>query len=73
LEQAVGRSGICPGARCPFWESSRGGGACSFESLDLGGREQLAGWLLDLRRGLEDDQDEARREFFARLNAGRSD
>jgi hypothetical protein len=74
LEQAVGQVGICPGPRCPFWDDSRqGSGGCTFESLDLRGREQLAGWLLDLRRTLERGDEDARREFFARLNAGGSD
>jgi hypothetical protein len=78
IEQSLGRSEICPGASCPLWDGTRGasGGSCLFAELDLGGRHDLAGWLHDLRMDLEkpgSDETEARRLFFERLNAGRSD
>jgi hypothetical protein len=61
-----------------LWERSRGpnGGSCSLEDLDLAGREALAAWLQHLRRqlaGRDPAEDEARRLFFERMNAGRSD
>ena len=78
IEQSLGRSEICPGASCPFWEGSDGidGGGCFFGDLDLAGRKDLASWLHDLRERLDAlpaSDEVARRLFFARLNAGRSD
>jgi hypothetical protein len=72
LEETLGKPGTCSGARCPFWDDA-GPGACIFASLDLRGRDQLTGWLLELRRRLEIDEETTRNRFFERLNAGRSD
>jgi len=70
----VGESGRCTGSHCPFWaEATEGRAGCIFEEVDLRGREQLARWLLDLRRDLEEGDEDVRSRFFARLNAGRSD
>jgi hypothetical protein len=78
IEQSLGRSEVCPGASCPMWERTGGvnEGSCLFDELDLAGRHDLASWLHDLRQQLETHDpvgDEARRTFFERLNAGRSD
>ena len=78
IEQSLGRSEICPGASCPLWERTSGvnGGGCFFDELDLAGRHDLAAWLHDLRDELGKlgpADDDARRIFFERLNAGRSD
>lgn len=78
IEQSLGRTEICPGANCPLWEQagSANGGGCLFERLDLAGRQDLAAWLHDLREQLDKHglaDDDARRAFFERLNAGRSD
>jgi hypothetical protein len=78
IEQSLGRSEICPGASCPFWERDAGvnGSGCLFGNLDLAGRKDLAGWLHDLRDQLDTypaSDEVARRSFFGRLNAGRSD
>lgn len=55
LHEAFGRSEACPGDRCPLWEP--GGavvpGRCAVGDLDLGGRADLASWLLELREQLE--------------------
>jgi len=74
MKDSLGEPEPCPGDRCAFWE----GGSCAFQSLDLRGRPQLAGLLLELRGELEsvkeaDDARAARRRFFRRLNAGSSD
>jgi hypothetical protein len=63
LEAARGRSVDCRGARCPFWD----GNACLFECVDLGGRAEVAEWLLSLRQSLEGDGARSRR----RAGAGR--
>jgi hypothetical protein len=78
IEQSLGRSEICPGASCPFWErtSAVNGGSCLFDELDLAGRQDFAAWLHELRDQLGKHgpvDDDARRIFFERLNAGRSD
>ena len=74
MKESLGEVEPCPGDRCPFWE----GGSCAFEQLDLRGRPELAGFLLHLRGEIEsireaDVERAARRLFYYRLNAGRSD
>ena len=78
IEQSLGRTELCPGAGCPFWDHTRGGngGNCHFAELDLEGRHDLAVWLHDLRVELGKPgsaESDARRLFFERLNAGRTD
>lgn len=74
MKESLGQAEACPGEPCPFWE----GGGCTFQSLDLRGRPELAGYLLGLRaelaslRGAEDSS-AGRRAFYQRLNAGCSD
>ena len=77
IEQSLGRSEICPGASCPFWErySGASAGGCLFDKLDLAGRRELAGWLHERREQLQAPGpigDRARQIFSARLNARRS-
>lgn len=74
MKESLGELEPCPGEPCPFWE----GGSCAFERLELRGRPELAGFLLGLRGALEsaraqEEAATARRLFFQRLNAGRSD
>jgi hypothetical protein len=70
----------CPEDRCPFWEP--GGavlrGRCGFEQVDLAGNADLAGFLLRIRRALEQarkhaDEHEARRLFYHTLNKGQDE
>jgi hypothetical protein len=74
LKEIVAEPERCPGKLCAFWDR----GSCALERIDLRGRAELAGFLLDLRGELESFRDReqasaARRLFFQRLNAGRSD
>jgi hypothetical protein len=74
MKESLGQAEACPGEPCPFWDR----GACVFQSLDLRSRPELAGFLLGLRAELAslreaEDSTAARRAFFQRLNAGRSD
>jgi hypothetical protein len=74
MKESLGEIEACPGDLCPFWE----GGSCAFWHLELRGRPELAGFLLELRGELEsarprEDAGNARRLFYQRLNAGRSD
>jgi hypothetical protein len=74
MNESLGEIESCPGALCPFWEE----GSCAFRSLEFRGQPELAGYLLQLRGELEsararEDANAARRLFFHRLNAGRSD
>jgi hypothetical protein len=74
MKESLGEIESCPGAPCPFWESE----GCGLEHVDLRGRPELAEFLLSLRGELESlratqDASAARRLFFERLNAGRSD
>jgi hypothetical protein len=71
LKESLGEPEPCPGELCAFWEV----GSCALERVDLRGRPELAGFLLDLRGELESlrDPSAARRRFFQRLNAGHSD
>ena len=74
MTESLGRTEQCPGSRCAFWDADE----CPLDGVDLHGRPELAGFLLDLRAELESLRDEeqasaARRLFFQRLNAGRSD
>jgi hypothetical protein len=78
IEQSLGRTELCPGASCPLWDQgdNASGGGCLFDRLDLAGRRDLAVWLHDLREKLDTfgaSDAEARRIFYERLNAGRSD
>jgi hypothetical protein len=75
LEHAVGRAGTCPESGCPFWEP--GGavlpGRCAFEQIDLAGRSDVAGELLQIRALLEspvsvDADRDARHRFHQLLN-----
>jgi hypothetical protein len=74
MKESLGRIEPCPGTSCPFWE----GDVCGLEQVDFRGRPELAGFLTALRSELESVCDAeagagARRQFFARLNAGHSD
>jgi hypothetical protein len=79
LSEALGVTEECPEKTCPFWEP--GGavlvGRCAFERLDLSGRRDLAGFLMQIRDGLgterTDEKREARRLVFRRLNEGRGE
>lgn len=79
LNETLGVAEECPEARCPFWEPGGAvlAGRCAFEGLDLGGRRDLAGFLLRIREGLHSAETgairEAHRRFFRRLNEGRGD
>jgi hypothetical protein len=79
LEKSLGHEETCPEQGCPFWNAGveERQGYCAFDRADLNGREDLAGWLLDLRRQLERDEsvdrDEIRSGFYRRLNEGRAD
>ena len=57
LQDAAGRVEACPGESCPFWDS--GQGACIFVPLaaDVSGRPDLAQYLLELRRALDETPD----------------
>lgn len=73
LEHTLGRSVVCPGDRCPFWEP--GGavldGRCALHGLDLTRGRELARWLLELRARLETAgpvaEDEQLRHLYHRL------
>jgi hypothetical protein len=60
LSVAVGNDAECPGAWCAFWEK---GGAvveagCAIERLGIDVRDPaLAGYLLEVRRDLEEARD----------------
>jgi hypothetical protein len=74
LQYEVGRVETCPGARCPFWQST----SCVVDGVDVAGRSELAGWLLGIRASLErarmrDDQRDARRLFYRVLNEGQGE
>jgi hypothetical protein len=79
LAQSLGHAEVCPEEGCPFWTPGveERQGHCAFDGLDLNGRKDLAGWLLDLRRELEEkgeaESDVVRSRFYRRLNDGRSD
>jgi hypothetical protein len=76
LEHAVGRAATCPESGCPFWEP--GGavlpGRCAFEQIDLAGRSEVAGELLQILRAflespVSGDADrDARHRFHQLLN-----
>ncbi len=77
MKETLGQTEACPDTACPFWETRGAGleGRCAFEQLDLRGRPQLAAFLLGIRSELEaadvaEGENEARRLFFQRLNAG---
>jgi hypothetical protein len=74
LQYEVGRVETCPGARCPFWQST----SCVVDGVDVAGRSDLATWLLGIRGSLErawmrDDDREARRLFYRALNEGQEE
>ena len=74
LQYEVGRVETCPGARCPFWEST----SCVVDGVDVAGRSDLAEWLLRIRTSLDrarmhDDEREARRLFYRVLNEGQGE
>ena len=76
VEQALGRTEICPEGACPFWSSGSASwsGHCVFERLDLRGREALVEWLHKLRAELGDDGPEpTRAERFRGPNEARAD
>ena len=80
MEETLGQIEHCPESACPFWETPDAGpkGQCVFAQLDLGGRPELAAFLLGIRRelsaaGAAASANDARRHFFRRLNAGRGD
>ena len=79
LQQSLGREAACPEQGCPFWSSGTAErqAHCSFDGLDLGGRADLATWLLDLRDELaaqgDAERDAIRARFYRRLNAGPAD
>lgn len=79
IDHLLGHDRECPGPACPFWEAGKGlaAGRCIFDQVDLSGRTELAGWLAELRDAISTGDygvsDEARRRFYERLNAGRSD
>ena len=71
LTSIVGHPEPCPEDRCPFWEP--GGavlrGRCGFEQVHFGDDADLAGFLLRIRRALEQARDreedhEALRLFY---------
>jgi hypothetical protein len=74
VEAALGRREACPETGCPFW--SAGVRACqdhcTLEGLDFAGRAEFAQLLHELRFELAGD-DDTRRRYYERLNAGRSD
>jgi hypothetical protein len=55
LEQAVGIDAACPMGGCAFWEP--GGtvldGSCAVQGMDFSRDQDLARWLLGIRRRLE--------------------
>lgn len=71
LQDAAGRVETCPGESCPFWDPAQG--ACIFVPLaaDLSGRPDLAQYLLELRRTLDETPaspaDEGGKALFYRL------
>lgn len=75
LAQACGRIEAYTQERCQFWVTDKAGqGRYVLEPLDLARRRELAEWLLEIRDRLDGSDDEAaRRLFYERLNAGRSD
>ena len=79
LERSLGHERACPEEGCPFWSSGaeERQGHCAFDGVDLNGREDLAGWLLELRGELEGregaERDATRSSFYRRLNEGRAD
>jgi hypothetical protein len=77
LKESVAEVEPCPGPPCPFWDA-RQAGECVLKRVDLQDRPELARFLLSIRGDLEsmrevEDGETARRLFFQRLNAGRSD
>ena len=79
LQEACGQTEVCPREGCAFWQISPSGyGGCALERIDLSGRRELAGWLLDIRALLtqtrdQEDGADVRQLFYERLNAGRGD
>jgi len=80
MKETLGQIEPCPERECLFWDTRGVGpeGRCAFVQLDLGGRAELAAFLLGVRSELEaaamaEDTNDARRLFFRRLNAGRGD
>lgn len=79
LQESLGHVEVCPEQGCPFWTSGaeERQGHCAFDRIDLNDRRDLAGWLLDLRRELENQGDAQtdviRSRFYQRLNDGRTD
>jgi hypothetical protein len=80
LTSVVGHAEPCPEDRCPFWEP--GGavltGRCGFEQVQLEDNTDLAGFLLRIRRGLEqarasEEDHEALRLFYRALNEGQDE
>jgi hypothetical protein len=80
LTSVAGHPEPCPEDRCPFWE--RGGavlpGRCGFEQIDLADKAELAGFLLRIRRALEEfraseEDHEALRLFYRALNEGQDE
>ena len=61
LQQALGQSEHCSGARCPFWDEP-GGCVLSGVAPEFRQRPDIAAYLLDLRHelGMLDDRDRLR-------------
>jgi hypothetical protein len=72
IAATVGEAEPCPGPSCPFWEERDIAAGCGLEqlALDLDDPE-VAGYLIDLRRVLEETRNrrerEAARQAFAQL------
>jgi hypothetical protein len=69
LEGALGKSELCPGDACPFWERRR----CAFEQLGVAADPGLAAWLLEIRGRLEaagssEEENAVRSAFHHLLN-----
>jgi hypothetical protein len=56
LERALGVDAACPEGRCPFWEPGGAAldGRCVVEGIDFSRDREVAGWLLGVRRRLEE-------------------
>jgi len=58
IQESLGVAEVCPGERCPFWESGHGGlGGCAFEKINFGDNPEVAEWLLRVRKVIEAERE----------------
>lgn len=54
LQDAAGRVEACPGEACPYWDEDRGSCVLTAIAGELPSRPDLAQYLLELRRELDE-------------------